>query len=227
MRILIIEDERNVAETIKDSLSGEFVVDIADNGKDGVYMAVINDYDLIIIDYLLPDDNGDHVCKMIRKSEIYTPVLFLTGRDQIKVKIAVFSAGADDFMPKPFSAKELLARCRALLRRSDSRYCGDVLYIDDLVVDTLHRTVKVGSKYIDIRRKGFDLLEYLVRNQNRIVTRSSILEHVWEDHERDMSNTVDVHIKYLRDMIDKPYKRQLIRTVHGLGYAMTSDQKET
>ncbi|OGK29939.1 hypothetical protein A3B02_00620 [Candidatus Roizmanbacteria bacterium RIFCSPLOWO2_01_FULL_42_14] len=222
MRILVIEDEKDVAESIQDMLCDTYVVDLAFSGEDGLFQVQVTDYDLILLDYVLPDIDGAQVCQSIRDAGIVTPILFLTGKYMIRDKITALDSGADDYLTKPFSSKELLARIRALLRRTQS-YWHNTLAMDDLRVDTQKRVVTRGDRRINLRRKGFDLLEYLIRNQNRVVTRNMILEHVWEYGIDELSNTVDVHIKYLREKIDRPFGSKFIKTIHGMGYTMTND----
>jgi len=218
MKILLIEDDKQMAATIKEELKKHYAVDIAYTGEDGEYQAQVNDYDLIILDLILPDINGVTVCKKIRKSEIKTPVLILTGKTEIKDKVRALNSGADDYLIKPFSFSELLARARALLRRNPDTLVPDRLSAGNLTLDVVANTVKCKGKEISLRRKCFKLLEYLMRNKNRVVTRSMILEHVWESSIDPITNTVDVHIKSLRNKIDKPFGTDLIKTVHGLGY---------
>ncbi len=223
MRILLIEDEKDVADSIKESLKPYYITDLSYSGKAGSYKAHIKDYDLIVIDYMLPDIDGLEVCKQIRQEGNSTPIMFLTARYQIRSKIEALDAGADDYLVKPFSTKELLARIRAILRRNVGHYERDVLTINNLCMDTIQRTVKQGETDVQLRKKAFDLLEYMIRNKNRVLTRDMIIEHVWEHGSEELSNTVDVHIKYLRDRIDKPFNTQFIKTVHGLGYTFSHD----
>lgn len=222
MRILVIDDEKDVAESIKDSLGDTYIVDLAHSGNDALYQACINNYDLLILDYILPDIDGVEVCAELRKAAIKTPILFLTGKYTIRDKVKALDSGADDYLVKPFSSKELRARVRALLRRSASPYSHNTIVCDSLSIDTVHRKVTCDRKSVKLRKKAFDLLEYLARNKNHVLTRSMILEHVWEGGIDEMSNTVDVHIKYLRDKIDRPYGNEFIKTVHGLGYSLST-----
>lgn len=224
MRILLIEDEKDVAYAIKDTLDKHYIVDVSFTGKTGSYKAYIKDYDLIIIDYVLPDIDGVEVCRQLRMEGMSSPILFLTGRYTIREKTTALNAGADDYLTKPFSSKELIARIRALMRRHVGHYQHDVITYDSLRIDTIQRTVLRDEKNIKLRKKAFDLLEYMLRNKERVLTRGMIFEHVWENAQDEMSNTVDVHIKYLRDKIDKPYGSRLIKTVHGLGYKISADK---
>lgn len=221
MRILLIEDDKEVADSICLVLKKHYIVDVSYTGKVGSYKSHLREYDLVIIDYILPDISGLTVCKKIRDEGILTPIIFLTGQYHIRDKVKALNAGADDYLLKPFSANELLARIRAVLRRSIGHYNQDILSIDGLSIDTIHHTVVRNDKRIRLRRKAFDLLEYLMRNQGRVLSRDMIMEHVWENSGDDMSNTVDVHVKHLRDKIDKPFPNKLIKTIHGFGYKIS------
>jgi len=214
MKILVIEDDKQTAETIRDVMKDYYAVDVAGNGEDGEYKASINDYDAIVLDIVLPDLSGIEVCKKIRENGIKTPILMLTGRLETKDKVTSLDAGADDYLTKPFKFAELLARLRALMRRNPDTLPSNILQVDNLTLDTTTNKVKINSDEIELRRKEFGLLEYLMRNRGRVVTRSMVLEHVWDSDTDPATNTVDVHINSLRGKIGKP----LIKTVHGLGY---------
>lgn len=218
MKVLIIEDEKDVADSIKVILQQHFIVDLARTGEEGEFKAQVNDYDVILLDYVLPDLDGLMICSYLRKNKIETPILFLTCKDEIATKVEALNVGADDYLTKPFSPPELIARMRALIRRTQSNNRVNTMQVDSLTLDSITRTVMRDEKSIALRRKEFDLLEYLMRNTNRVLTRGMILEHVWEQGTDELSNTVDVHIKYLRDKVDKPFRKKLIRTVHGIGY---------
>ncbi len=221
----MVDDEKNFADSIKEQLGDKMIIDVAYTGRDGEYLAFINEYDLIVLDYLLPDINGIDLCHNLRKANILVPILFITVRNGIKDKVTALDAGADDYIVKPLSIKELSARIRALMRRSSNVYSDSSLKIKDLTVDVTERTVKRDDKDIYLRKKEFNLLEYMIRNQNRVLTRNMILEHVWEGGIEELSNTVDVHIKYLRDKIDRPFNKKLIKTIHGLGYKLENIQE--
>lgn len=218
MKVLLIEDDKQVAKTIKEGMKDYYAVDVAYTGEDGDFKAQVNDYDTIIIDLVLPDIDGITVCKKVREAGIKTPILMLTGKAEVRSKVAALDAGADDYLTKPFSFAELLARVRALIRRNPDTLSSDILSIGNLTLDVASNTVKRSGKRISLRRKEFSLLEYLMRNQGIVVTRSMILEHVWNSETNPMTNTVDVHIKSLRDKVDRPFQESLIKTVHGLGY---------
>lgn len=218
MRVLLVEDEKETAHTIRDGLKDSYMVDLAFTGEDGEYQTQINEYDAIILDWVLPDISGLAVCKEIREDGIKTPILMLTGKGAVKNKVEALDAGADDYLTKPFSFEELLARLRALLRRDSETVSSNILTAANLTLDISKRKVERGRREISLRRKEFDLLEYLLRNRGRVLTRSMILEHVWGAYTDPLTNTVDVHIKYLRDHIDRSFAKNLIKTVHGLGY---------
>lgn len=220
MRILIIEDHEDIAASIKDELRHTYAVDICLTGKEGSYQARTNEYDLIILDLSLPDASGIDICREIRNDNNNTPILILTGIDETESKVVALDAGADDYLIKPFSNDELSARIRALMRRRNESMTSNILRVEDLRLDTAQRTVVRNSHEIVLRRKEFDLLEYLMRNAGRVLTRSMILEHVWDNNVDFFTNAIDVHIKYLRDQVDRPFKKKLIKTVHGLGYKL-------
>jgi len=218
MKILLIEDERKIASFIERGLKEEhFIVDVAYDGENGSYMAQVNDYDLVILDIMLPGKDGVRVCTELRKKKIDTPILMLTARDSIQDKIFGLDAGADDYVTKPFAFEELLARVRALLRRKSSKNTMN-LKVANLELDQrTHRVTRAG-KEIELTNKEYNLLEYLMLNANHVVTRTMLYEHVWDVHFDTFTNVVDVYINYLRNKIDKNFAKQLIHTVRGTGY---------
>jgi len=218
MKILIVEDDKQTAEIIRDLMKDYYAVDVAHTGEDGEYQASVNEYDLLMLDIVLPDIDGVEICKKIRENGIKTPILMLTGKMETKDKVTALDCGADDYLTKPFKFAELLARTRALVRRSPNTITSNLLCVDDLTLDVASNTVKRSGKMIPLRRKEFGLLEYLMRNIGLVLTRSMILEHVWDSSTDPITNTIDVHIKYLRNMVDKQFDKKLIKTVHGLGY---------
>jgi DNA-binding response OmpR family regulator len=220
MRLLLIEDDDLIAKTLIDSLSYSFAIDLVTTGQEGEEFANIHDYDIILLDFNLPDLTGAQVCQNLREQKIQTPILILTGRQQIKDKISAFDAGADDYLTKPFDITELRARIRALLRRHSSFSHTTVLTVGDLYLDLTTYAVWRGEREIVLRRKEFQLLEYLARNKGRIVTRDMILDHLWNNETEIMANTIDVHIKHLRDVIDKNHPKKLLHTIYGLGYKL-------
>ncbi len=218
MKILLIEDNRSLAESLKRQLGKNFIVEMANSGEEGLQLALAGGQDVIILDLSLPDMSGYDICRTIRLSNVHTPVLILTGADDIASRVALLNAGADDYVTKPFSIAELKARLGALLRRAPAAYSTNILTIQDLVIDPNRRRVERSGIAIDLRRKEFDILEYLARNRGRPVTRAMILDHAWDGTKDTWNNTVDVHIKHLRDKVDRPFGAPLIKTAYGIGY---------
>jgi two-component system copper resistance phosphate regulon response regulator CusR len=218
MKILLIEDSRSLADGLKKQLGKSFVVDCARTGEEGLEKALTGGQDIIILDLSLPDKNGYDICRAIRLAQINTPILILTGASDITSRVTMLNAGADDYLTKPFSVAELRARLGALLRRPPTVFTTEVFKVQDLMVDPDRRRVERGGVAIALRRKEFDILEYLVRNRGRPVTRSMILDHAWDGTKDAWNNTVDVHIKHLRDKIDRPFETPLIKTAYGIGY---------
>ncbi len=223
MKILVVEDEERVAHFIQKGLKEEgHAVDVSYDGEDGEFLAEINDYDLIILDLMLPKKNGIVVCRELRASGVATPVLMLTARDSIEDKVRGLDAGADDYLAKPFAFEELLARVRALLRRqSDSK--SPILKIADLELDPISRRVTRNDKAIRLTTKEYALLEYLLRNKDKVLSRTLIGEHVWDMNFDPESNVIDVYISHLRSKIDKGYEPPLLHTLRGQGYLLSDD----
>lgn len=220
MKILIVEDEREIREFLKRSLKAEsFEVDVAEDGERGSYLARTGGYDLVILDNVLPKKNGFEVCKEVRLAGVITPILMLSVRSGTGTKVDLLDAGADDYLVKPFSLDELLARIRALLRRPQ-RVEGDVLRAGDLTVDTRRQSVRKNGKDVYLTRKEFMLLEYLMRNRGTVLSRHMILEHVWDMNADPFSNTIEAHIMSLRKKIGSKGRRGFIRTVPGRGYVV-------
>lgn len=218
MRILIIEDDKGISDFLKVSLENEcFVVDTAEDGEKGSFLALTNDYDLIILDYILPKEDGHQVCEKIRKKGRTVPILILSVKSEVVTKVDILNIGADDYLTKPFSFEELLARIKALLRRP-KQIESEVLKIDDLILDTKKHLVKRGKKEIYLTRKQFMLLEYLMKNQGMVLSRGMIMEHVWDMNTDPFSNTIEAHIRILRRKIDLPKRKKLIHTIPGIGY---------
>lgn len=218
MKLLLIEDNRPLADSLKKQLGKTFIIDVYRSGEDGLQQALNGSYDAIVLDLGLPDKNGHEVCRGIRAGGITTPILILTGTDSVASRVALLDDGADDYLTKPFNVAELRARLGALLRRPSDTYTANVLTVRDLIVDPNRRSVERAGKPIRLRRKEFDILEYLVRNQGRPVTRAMILDHAWDGSKDAWNNTVDVHIKHLRDKVDRPFDTTLIQTAYGIGY---------
>ncbi len=223
MKILLIDDERNFVDSIKEQLSKKMIIHVAYNGYDGMYLALSSQYDLIILDLVLPDMTGMDLCVELRRNKVQIPILVLTVKFGIKDKVTALDSGADDYVIKPVSLSELSARIRALTRRNKKTFTGVILKAHDLELNLDTRIVKRDNIRILLRRKEFDLLEYMVRNQNYVLSRSSIIDHVWFNQNEISSNTVDVHIKFLRDKIDKYYPLKLIKTIHGIGYMLRTN----
>ncbi len=218
MRILIIEDEAKISNALQRALIDKmYSVDIAINGEDGIFYAQTNDYDLIILDILLPDINGMLVCKKIRKSKITTPILMLTALDSVDNKIKGLDEGADDYITKPFDLGELLARVRSLIRRNSDQKTS-IIEIGELFIDTSERKVRRLDKEIKLSAKEFALLEYFVMHQNKVLTREMISEHVWDMNFDPQSNVIDSFVRFLRQKIDKDFKKPYIHTLRNVGY---------
>ena len=220
MRILVVEDDRRVASFIQRGLSEEgHAVDVLYEGDEAGAHAQTVDYDCVVLDLMLPGRSGFQVLRDIRVRKPELPVLILTAKDSLEERVAGLDSGADDYMGKPFALAELSARLRALLRRGKPR--DTKLRIADLEIDTIRRTVTRGGVAIDLKPKEYALLEYLMRNSDRPVTRSLIIEHVWDIHFDSVSNVVEVHINSLRNKLDRGGAVQLIHTIRGVGYMLT------
>jgi heavy metal response regulator len=220
MRILIVEDDLNLARFIQKGLQEErYAVDVAADGEEGLLLATVNPYDLIILDIMLPKLDGLKVCNRLRNEHKTTPILLLTARESIEDKVTGLDSGADDYLTKPFAFAELLARARALLRRGSTQPAGRIKMLD-LELDPVSHRVWRASKEISLTNKEFALLEYLLRNADQVLTRTAIIEHIWDIHYDSMTNIVDVHIKALRDKIDREFNPPLIHTVRGVGYVL-------
>ena len=221
MYILVVEDERRLAQVVRRVLGEEgHTVDVAYDGEEGLAMAMDGSHDVIVLDILLPGMDGLEVCRSLRANRVDTPVLLLTALDAVEDRVRGLDAGADDYLPKPFAFQELLARLRALGRRRVQAREPDQLQTADLALDLRRRRAERAGKTIDLSPKEFALLEFLMRNEGRVVTRTQILDHVWGYDYSPDSNLVDVYVTYLRRKIDRGYDRNLIRTVRGAGYAL-------
>ena len=223
MRILLVEDESRVAGFIGRGLrENSYAVDIAPDGEQALYLASINDYDLVLLDIMLPKKDGYAVCRELRASGFRTPILMLTARDAVDDRVSGLDTGADDYLVKPFEFKELLARMRALLRRS-SDWRPPVAHVADLTIDTSSHAVLRAGRNISLTAKEYALLEFLVLRQNRVVGRAEIAHHVWDDDFDPFSNIIDVYVKRLRDKIDAGSDRPLIHTRRGEGYILAAE----
>lgn len=220
MKILVIEDEKKVANFIKQALSEElYTVDVSHDGEKGLNMALSGEYDLIVLDLMLPKVEGYEIIKRLRGDGIMSPILILTAKDAISDKVRGLDLGADDYLCKPFVLEELFARIRSLLRRQGMEKTN-LLKLDDLELDTITHTAKRGGKKIDFTAREYELLEFLLRNKNRVMTRSIIAQHVWEYNFDVESNIVDVYINRLRNKIDDGSDNKLIHSIKGVGYIM-------
>jgi len=227
MKILVVEDEERVAHFIQKGLKEEgHAVDVSYDGEDGEFLGSVNDYDLIILDLMLPKKNGIVVCRELRAGGVATPILMLTARDSVEDKVRGLDAGADDYLPKPFAFEELLARVRALLRRqSDNK--SPVLSMADLSLDPISRRVTRNNTPIRLTTKEYALLEYLLRNPNKVLSRTLIGEHVWDMNFDPESNVIDVYVSHLRSKIDKGHEISLLHTLRGQGYLLSDNSPPT
>lgn len=223
MKILVVEDEKKVASFIKKGLEEEYYsVDVAFDGKEGSKLALNEEYDLIILDLMLPYKDGISILKEIRNEKIFTPVLILTARDTVQDKVNGLDTGADDYLSKPFSFEELLARIRALLRRN-SLEKNNYLQAGDLKLDIEKHKIFRNDVEIILTPKEFAVLEYLLRNKNRVISRTKLSEHIYEFHFDPETNVIDVFINKLRNKVDKGFEKQVIQTVRGVGYLIKDD----
>ena len=222
MRVLIVEDEHRIAESIRKGLTQEsFAVDVAHDGEVGYDLAASEDYDVMILDLMLPKMDGMSICRELRKESIQTPILILTAKGELSDKVAGLNCGADDYLLKPFAFSELLARVRALARRPKQQL-NPVLQLADLSLDTRNFTVTRSNKKISLSKTEFSLLEYLMRHPGQILSKEQLINHVWNYDSDILPNTVEVYIGYLRNKIDRAFKKKpsLIQTVRGFGYRL-------
>lgn len=221
MRVLVVEDEKRIADFIVRGLKEEhYVVDVAYDGEQGMYLADINPYDLMIFDIMLPHHDGISMCRQLRAKKIDTPILMLTARAAVKDKVKGLNSGADDYLAKPFSFEELLARVKVLLRRKSGSPKTAVLKVADLELNQLSHEVTRGGKKIVLTSKEYGLLEYFMLNEGQVISRWMISEHVWNEQFDSMTNVIDVHIRNLRTKIDDGFKKKLIQTIRGSGYIL-------
>jgi DNA-binding response OmpR family regulator len=220
MRILVAEDEPKVANAVARGLRHEgYAVDIVGAGDQAVYHGCVYDYDAIVLDVMLPDLDGFEACRALRRADVWAPVLMLTARDALEDRVRGLDAGADDYLVKPFAFRELLARLRALVRRGVGARPAAIT-LRDLVVDPAARSVTRGEQPVALTAREFALLEFLARHVGQVVSRTQLLEHVWDEHFPGDSNIVDVYIARLRRKLDHPGGQELIRTVRGAGYVL-------
>jgi two-component system, OmpR family, response regulator len=220
VRVLVVEDEVKMAGLLKRGLEEEgYAVDVAGNGSDAVWLGTENPYDAIVLDVMLPDQDGFEVCRQLRAGGRWAPVLMLTARDAVPDRVAGLDAGADDYLTKPFSFTELFARLRAVVRRGAAERPA-VLRVGDLVLDPATKKVIRANTPVDLTAKEFALLEYFMRHPGEVLGRTRIIEHVWDFAYEGDSNVVDVYVRYLREKIDRPFGRDSIETVRGTGYRL-------
>jgi len=223
VRILLVEDEARVAGFIARGLREQtYAVDRAADGEEAVYLAAVNDYDLIVLDVMLPKKDGYAVCRELRAAGLRAPILMLTARDAVDDRVAGLDAGADDYLVKPFDFKELLARLRALLRRSGPPRPA-VAQVADLKLDTASHAVERGGRRVSLTAKEYALLEFLVLHEGRVVGREQIAQHVWDEAFDPLSNVIDVYVKRLRAKVDAGFRPRLIHTRRGEGYILTAE----
>lgn len=222
MRILLIEDEKGVAGFVKKGLEEEsYTVDLCTNGQEGLSSAFADKYDLIVLDVMLPDIDGFELCRQIRKKGLKTPVMMLTARDSVKDKVVGLDSGADDYLTKPFLFEEFLARIRALTRRKTNEFIE--LFCRDLRLDIRSHKAYIGGREILFRPKEFAILELLLRNKDRVLSRTQIIENIWGYNFDPTTNIVDVHVKSIREKISGICNKDYIRTVRGIGYSIDTD----
>jgi heavy metal response regulator len=224
MRVLVVEDERRIADFLSRGLSEQgYAVDVAYDGDEALDWAAVAQFDVIILDVMLPVRDGIQVCRILRERGAKTPILMLTARDAVEDRVRGLDSGADDYLVKPFAFSELLARLRALTRREPAAL-GPVLQVGNLTMDTTTREVlRLGSP-IELTTKEYALLEYLMRHANQVLTRTMIAEHVWSYDFDNATNVIDVHIRNLRRKIDDPFPAKLIQTIRGAGYRISAKQ---
>jgi two-component system, OmpR family, response regulator len=223
MRILVVEDELKMASLLRRGLIEEgHAVDIARTGDDALWMAQSAEYDALVLDLMLPTIDGLEVCRRLRANGVWSPVLMLTARDGVEDRVAGLDAGADDYLPKPFSFAELLARLRALMRRGAGER-PTVLEVGDLRLDPATHQVWRGDAEVELSGKEFALLETFMRRPGQVLTRDQLLEHAWDYGYENRSNIVDVYVRYLREKVDRPFERESIETVRGVGYRLRQD----
>jgi len=218
MKLLLVEDNLRLSERISYYLKKHYIVDTVESGEDAIEKAVSIQYGVILLDLGLPGMPGLEVCKKMRQLKVTSPILVLTGNADMTDRISLLDAGADDYVTKPFNTDELRARIAAVGRRQTRSHIRSIIEYRDLRIDIdQHKVSRLGTD-IKLRRKEFEILEYLVTNKGRIMTRDMIMDHVWSSSSNSWTSTVDVHIKHLRDKIDRPFEQAYIRTAYGLGY---------
>jgi len=225
MRILVVEDdEQTAAYMVKGLTESGYVVDRADNGRDGLFLATSSDFDAVVVDRMLPGLDGLSLIQALRAARVATPVLILSALGQVDDRVQGLRAGGDDYLTKPFAFSELLARIEALLRRRSGPAVVTKLAVGDLEMDLLGRSVRRAGRAVDLQPREFRLLEYLMRHAGQVVTRTMLLEGVWDYHFDPQTNVIDVHVSRLRQKIDKQFERPLLHTVRGAGYCLRAGE---
>lgn len=225
-KLLLIEDNQYIIKTLKEVLRSSYEVEVALTGKRGIYQVDATSYDVIVLDLTLPDVAGLGVCQLLRERGHTTPILVLTAETSIRTKIELLDAGANDYMTKPFSLGELKARLRVLTRqRAHDPSLSQHYVVRDLSLNTATREVSRQGISITLRRKEFALLECLMSRPGHVVSREELIRHAWQGSDAPWTNTIDVHIKYLRDKVDRPFSTPMISTIHGYGYRLSSEQR--
>jgi DNA-binding response OmpR family regulator len=223
MRLLVVEDEVKMAGLLKRALEEEgYAVDVTGSGEEALWLGTENPYDAIVLDLMLPDVDGFAVCRGLRERGRWTPVLMVTARDAVRDRVAGLDAGADDYLTKPFSLAELLARLRALIRRGATER-PSVLRVGDLSLDPAARSVARDGHAIELTAKEYALLEFFMRHPGEVLTRTRLIEHVWDFAYEGDSNVVDVYVRYLRNKVDRPFGRDSLETVRGSGYRLRTE----
>ncbi len=223
MRVLVVEDDPGIASFVRKGLTeASCAVDVAQNGHDGFRLGCEVPYDVMILDVMLPGRDGFGVLRELRERDIRTPVICLTARDTVEDRVTGLNLGADDYLAKPFSFTELFARIHAVLRRSEGLTTQPIV-VGDMAIDLLRRGVSRAGKRVDLTPREFAMVEYLGRNAGRVLTRTMLLEHVWDMHQDPLTNVVDVHINRLRRKIDHGFDRPLLHTIRGVGYVLRND----
>jgi len=224
MRLLVVEDSAKMANLLRRGLTEEgYAVDVASTGVDAVWLATENTFDVIVLDVMLPDIDGFEVCRQLRRAGRWSPILMLTARDDIADRVRGLDVGADDYLTKPFAFQELFARLRSLVRRAPQER-SPILTVDDLAMDPAEHSVRRGTVDVKLTGKEFALLHYFMRHPGEALTRSRLLEHVWDFAFDGDPNIVDVYVGYLRDKIDRPFKRTSLETVRGVGYRLRKER---
>jgi len=224
MRVLVVEDEVKMAGLLRRALEEEgYAVDVAARADEALWLGTENAYDAVLLDVMLPDGDGFGVCRGLREAGTWSPVLMLTARDAVADRVAGLDAGADDYLTKPFSLAELMARLRALIRRGAVER-PSILLVGDLSLDPTTHTVRRGERPVELTAKEFALLEYLMRHPGEVLSRTRLIEHVWDFAYDGDSNVVDVYVRYLRNKIDRPFGRDTIETVRGSGYRLRQER---